>query len=101
MKNMQPNKPARTNALGRRIGEDHPRAVLTDHEVDLLCVFLAERDALIQRLMAGGATRPEIDAALRTAGLSYRLLAIKFEVGKSAVQKIAQGQRRCQIVMVD
>lgn len=98
---MQPNKPAKTNAFGRRIGEDHPRAVLTDHEVDLLCMFLAERDALVHRLALAGATRPEIDAALRAAGLSYRLLAIKFEVCKSAVQKIALGQRRCQVVMVD
>ncbi len=29
-------KPWRTNERGYRIGEDHPRAVLTDHEIELI-----------------------------------------------------------------
>jgi len=53
------------------IGEDHPRAVLTNHEVDLLL-------------------------ELRAEGLSMGRLAVIFEVSKSCVAKIVWGQRRGQ-----
>ena len=61
------------NEHGLRIGEDHPRAVLADAEVDLLL-------------------------ELRSTGLSYRLLAVKFEVSKSCVAKICRGEHRAQVV---
>lgn len=89
-------KLVKTNEMGRRIGEDHPRAVLTDHEVGLLIDMLTEREAVIGRMQFDGVRRVEIDTALTTAGLSYRCIALKFEIHKSMVQKIAQGQRRCQ-----
>lgn len=84
------------NEQGRRIGESHPRAVLTDHEVGLLIALLDERDALIGRMAFDGARRAEIDAALIRAGMSFRLLAEKFEIHKQTVAKIASGARRCQ-----
>ena len=59
------------NARGSAIGEDHPRAVLTNHEVDLLL-------------------------ELRAEGYSYAWLADKFEVAKSTVFGICTGRTRTQ-----
>lgn len=86
------------NNQGRRIGESHPCAVLSDHEVDLLWEMLEEREALIARLELAGAARMVIDAELTARGLSYRLLAAKFEVHKRYIGRIANGERRCQPV---
>lgn len=72
-------KIARTNEQGNLIGESHPRAELTDHEVDLL---LTLRDEDPQRW-------------------SYSVLAEKFEVSKGCVAKICSGQRRNQLPAVD
>lgn len=62
------------NDLGLAIGESHPRAVLTNHEVDLLL-------------------------ELRAEGLSYGRLAVIFEVHKGTVAKICSGQRRAQFAV--
>lgn len=59
------------SATGRRIGQTHPRAVLTDHEVDLVMELLE-------------------------AGLSYRQVAEKMGLSKSGIAHIATGRRRCQ-----
>ena len=59
------------NARGHAIGEDHPRAVLTNHEVDLLL-------------------------ELRAEGYGYGWLAAKFEVSKSTVRGYCTGQTRAQ-----
>ena len=59
------------NDRGQRIGESHPGAVLTDHEVGML-------------------------QDLRDEGYSYSRLAAMFEVSKGTVAKILTGQRRCQ-----
>lgn len=66
-------------ANGRRVGESHPRARLTDHEVDLIRELAPERDE------HGRLVKP---------GLSYRTLAQKFEVCKSVIQKIVNCDRR-------
>ena len=60
------------NARGLRIGESHPRAVLTDHEVDLLLELRAERK-------------------------SYGWLAVTFEISKSQVARICRGDSRSQV----
>ena len=52
-----------------KAGENHHRAKLTDHDVDLL-------------------------RAIRKEGWSYRLLALKFEVSKSQVRNIVKGSQR-------
>lgn len=88
------NRAVKKNEMGRRIGESHPRAVLGDHEVELLMAMIDEREALIRRM--AGTRQVEIDAALTLAGLSYRCLAITFEVHKQTVAKIAKGARRGQ-----
>ena len=63
------------NDRGQRVGEDHPGAVLTNHEVDLLL-------------------------ELRGEGYSYGWLSVKFEVSKSCVAKICRGEHRAQSAVV-
>ncbi len=58
------------NEQGIRLGETHPNADLTDHEVDLIRE-LREKD-----------------------GMSYAMLAEKFEVPKSTIHMICTYQRR-------
>ena len=59
------------NERGNRIGESNPRAIMSDHDIDLLL-------------------------QLREEGYSYGWLATKFECSKSAVQWYCNGGRRCQ-----
>lgn len=68
------NKPrlVAVSESGRRIGEHHPNAVLTDHEVSLLL-------------------------ALREEGLSLGEIARKMEVTKGCVWKIVHGHRRASL----
>lgn len=61
------------NEGGRRVGEDHVNAKLTNSEVDLLLTLWDEGN-----------------------GLSYRQLAEKFDISKSGARKICKGQNRCQ-----
>lgn len=61
------------NDKNRRVGENHPRAKLTDEEVDL--VF-----------------------GLLEAGLSLAEVARKMDVSKSCIAHIASGRRRSQAV---
>ena len=86
------------NEHGRRIGESHPRASMTDHEVQLLMRLLEEREALLD--LYKDQPLSAILAALKSAGLSFRLLALKFEISKCHVAKIARGERRCQTAVV-
>ena len=60
------------NELGRRVGESHHNARLTNHEVELLL-------------------------ALHLEGWGYRRLAAKFEVSKRHVRDIIKGKRRCSV----
>lgn len=62
----------RINECGRRIGESHHRAVLTDAEVDQL---LADRQG----------------------GMSLAALARKWRISKSGVKGIVDGSRRGQV----
>lgn len=61
------------NDRGRVIGEDHPRAVLSNHEIYLLL-------------------------EMHDAGWGYNRLAKKFEIGKSTVRDICKGLNRQQSV---
>lgn len=61
------------NELGRRIGESHPRAKLTDAEVDLVLELLAD-------------------------GMSLAQVAEKMDVSKSCIAHISSGRRRGQLV---
>jgi len=60
------------NDKGRRVGEDHPNATLTDHEVDLL-LELRESE-----------------------GWGYRRLAKRFDICKSQARNIVKGRQRIQ-----
>lgn len=59
------------NDLGLRIGEDHPNAKYTNHEIDLVLT-------------------------LRDEGLSYSQIGNRMDMPKSTVRDICQGNRRCQ-----
>lgn len=92
------NVHAKINERGRRIGESHPRAVLTDHEVEnLIMPLLEQREALMAERRAAGKRRAEIDVELRRVGLSLGLIAKKFDVHKGTIAKIASGERRNQV----
>ena len=54
---------------GRRVGEDHPRATLTDHEVELIRQLAEE-------------------------GMSHRMIAEKFEISRGTVGDIVSFRRR-------
>ncbi len=60
------------NDQGRRIGQSHPQAKLTDRDVELLL-------------------------ALRDGGWTYKALAEKFDVSKSQVRNICTGRKRSQL----
>ncbi|TAN29576.1 MAG: hypothetical protein EPN31_06210 [Castellaniella sp.] len=59
------------NEHGLPIGEDHPKARYTNHEVDLVL-------------------------ALRDQGASYGEIARKMDMPKATVQAICNGRARCQ-----
>lgn len=59
------------NEHGRVVGQEHPRALLLDVEVDQVHALVEE-------------------------GLSYAQVAEKFGVSKSCIAHIATGRRRCQ-----
>jgi len=61
------------NEAGLRVGEDHPRATLTDHDVEL-----------IRKLAEGG--------------MLYRDIAAKFDISKFTVGRICRFERRGQTV---
>lgn len=56
--------------LGKRCGETHPRAILSDHDIDLIRALREEY------------------------GLTYEAIAEKFEIGKSTVADICKYRRR-------
>ena len=61
------------NAHGLRIGENHPRALISDHDVELI------------RELAEG-------------GMRYAEIAAKFEISKVTVGRICRYERRGQTV---
>lgn len=69
------------NERGLRIGEDHPKASLTDHEVDLIRELGEERDARGRRVWG------------------RRKLAAKFDVSTWTIRSILDGVSRCQLPM--
>lgn len=72
------------NEKGRRIGETHPRAKLTDHEIDLI------------RDLAEDTVDPDTGAVV-LRGLSMEQIAAKFEVTKGYVSKVVNCQLRAQV----
>lgn len=61
------------NESGRRVGESHPRAVLTDSQVDMMRELHEE------------------------LGMGYRRLAAMFKVSKRTVRDICAYKRRWQL----
>lgn len=69
------------NEHGRRIGESHPRAKISDADVDRICEMADEA-------IAGG--RPKMQV--------YAWLAEKFEIHPRTVKKYVYGEKRAQTV---
>jgi hypothetical protein len=65
------------NERGDRVGEDHPRAKLSDAEVDLIRELLDPLDG----------AKP----------MSHRQVAAKFEISRGTVADIASCRRRAQV----
>lgn len=63
------------NEIGRRVGQSHPQAKLTDRDVELMLTL----------------------RALNAAVWTYDALADKFEVSKSQARNICLGRKRCQL----
>ena len=84
------------NDRGAVVGQDHWRAKLTDHDVELIRQLLAERGRLVRTLQEAGTTSGRIDRRLQAVGLSYAAIALKFEVSKSYVRDIANERVRAQ-----
>lgn len=64
---------------GRRVGETHPNAKLTDHDCDLIRELATQRDE---------------HGRVVKQGLSFTILARKFEVTKTCIAKIVDCSRR-------
>lgn len=62
------------NNAGRRVGEYHPLAILSDHDVELL-IGLRDSDPVLW---------------------SYSKLAVKFDISKSQARNIIKGRQRAQ-----
>jgi hypothetical protein len=67
-----PTRTIAVNAKGRRVGDSHHNARITDEDVDALM-------------------------GLRDEGWGYRTLAAKFEISKRHVRDIVSGRRRNQV----
>ncbi len=67
-------RPVAVNDKGHVVGEGHHRAILSDHDVDLIW-------------------------ELRAAGVSRAAIAEKFEVSIYTVREILLGRRRAQITV--
>jgi hypothetical protein len=78
---MMRTKLVTVNEQGRRIGESHPRARLTDEEVDLI------RD-LVESLVSEGKKKKE----------AYAIAAEKFDVSPHTVLSIAYCRRRAHTI---
>lgn len=77
-----------------RLGENHWRATITDHEISLIRQLLAERSKVIDACNRAGIPAAVLNVVLRKKGLSFRCIAIRFEVGKSTIRDIAIERRR-------
>lgn len=71
---MNARRVVKVNEHGRRIGEDHPRARLTDHDVELM-LQLRQRE-----------------------GWSWKRLARAFDCSRSQVRRICLGVHRAQTI---
>lgn len=79
---------------GRRMGEGHGRAKLSDHDIDLIQSLLECRDALIEEYQKVGLPLRQIHWTLRRAQLGYGGIASKFECSKRLIRDIHSGKVR-------
>lgn len=76
---MSKTREVQVNERGRRIGESHPRAKLTDHEIDLM-------RELYEELRAEGMKNRE----------AAKVCSEKFDQHERSVRKIVHCERRAQ-----
>jgi hypothetical protein len=87
------------NEQGKRMGEGHGRAKLTDDDVRLIVELLDAREVLITEYQKVGLTKREIERALAKTQLSYSGIAGKFEISKSQIRWIAIGSQRGRVAV--
>jgi hypothetical protein len=87
------------NENGKRMGEGHGRAKLTDHDVELVQDLLACRDMLVDEYAKQGLSRGHIHRVLNERQLSYAWIADKFEVSKSLIKAIYDGKVRTRVAV--
>ncbi len=84
------------NENGKRMGESHGRAKLTDHDVELIQSLLEARDLLLVEYTKVGLARGFVHRVLNEKQLSYAWIAEKFEVSKSLIKGIHDGKVRAR-----
>lgn len=85
------------NDSGYVIGEQHPRAKLTDRQVDAILDALEERARLVRLMKAAGAKPGEIKAAVRLAQIGFVHLAQRYGCSRRTVRDIGAGNIRSQV----
>lgn len=91
------NRMLALNDRGYVIGEQHHRAKLSDHDIELILSLIEARDALVREYTAVGLGRRQIQDVLTRAQLSERWIAEKFEVSRRTVRDIRGGRIRGQM----
>jgi len=84
------------NERGKRINEGHPRAKLSDHEVELMLELLDERKKIVGEMKARGIKWSEILVHLQTVQMSRAFIARKFEISRSYLINVEAGRKRAQ-----
>ena len=90
------SKHVKINNLGRRIGEDHPNAKLTDAEVDMVHELLEQREDTRLRLTQAGYTADMVRHGIKWLDLDNRSIAALFNVSHMTIHNIATGRYRSQ-----
>lgn len=84
------------NDRGYVIGEQHHRAKLTDHDVELILDLLDAREVLLAEYRKVGLSHGQVHKALAKAQLSEAGIAGKFEVSRRTIRDLRDGRRRNQ-----
>lgn len=87
------------NDRGYVIGEQHPRAKLSDKQVDQVLALLEARRALMDRLRLEGATQLQVQRALVAQALDAQSIAVKFSVSRRTIRDIDSGRIRAQLAV--
>lgn len=86
------------NSIGRRVGESHHNAKLTEGDVENIRRMLEERERFVTDMKSAGYGVRQISKAAAWQGLGFREIATKFEISVSTLHNIHTGKRRAQTI---